>query len=272
MELGKRLREARLELGISQRQLCGDTITRNMLSKIENGSATPSLETLGYLAAALGKPVSFFLEENAVTSANQQVMAEARQAYRLQNYGEALKILEKYRRPDPVFDDERGLLLVLSRMGLAQQSLDKGRGPYARQLLESAGQDRALTSYYTAELERRRLLLLAAACPEQAAAVGAALPPEDDVLLLRGQLALEQGKYRRCIALLDACENQSLSKWHYLRGEALFALKDYRAAAEQYHAIEDADPEHSLGRLESCYREMEDYKMAYAYACKRRNP
>ena len=34
--LGQRLKEARIEAGLSQRQLCGDTITRNMLSQIES--------------------------------------------------------------------------------------------------------------------------------------------------------------------------------------------------------------------------------------------
>ena len=38
MTIGQRLKQARLEAGLSQRQLCGDTITRNMLSLIENGA------------------------------------------------------------------------------------------------------------------------------------------------------------------------------------------------------------------------------------------
>ena len=70
MELGKRIRQARLEAGLSQRQLCGEQITRNMLSQIENGSARPSMDTLRYLAAQLGKPIGYFLEEQAVTSPN----------------------------------------------------------------------------------------------------------------------------------------------------------------------------------------------------------
>ena len=60
MELGKKLRQARIEAGLSQKQLCGEEITRNMLSLIENGSAKPSMKTLQYLAGRLGKSVSFF--------------------------------------------------------------------------------------------------------------------------------------------------------------------------------------------------------------------
>ena len=69
MDLGQRLKNARLEAGLSQRQLCGDVITRNMLSQIENGSAKPSMDTLRYFSQILGKPISFFLEEDAFLSA-----------------------------------------------------------------------------------------------------------------------------------------------------------------------------------------------------------
>lgn len=65
MELGEKIRRARLEAGLSQRQLCGEEITRNMLSLIENGAAKPSVKTLRYLADQLGKPLSFFLDEAA---------------------------------------------------------------------------------------------------------------------------------------------------------------------------------------------------------------
>lgn len=65
MDLGQKLRAARLEKGLSQRQLSENLITRNMLSQIENGSAKPSLPTLQALAQRLEKPVQFFLEEGS---------------------------------------------------------------------------------------------------------------------------------------------------------------------------------------------------------------
>ena len=65
MELGEKIRRARQELGLSQRQLCGEEITRNMLSLIENGAASPSMKTLALLAERLGKPVGYFLDEDA---------------------------------------------------------------------------------------------------------------------------------------------------------------------------------------------------------------
>ena len=59
MTLGQRIAQARQEAGLSQRQLAGDAITRNMLSCLEHDTAAPSLATLRYLSERLGKPVSW---------------------------------------------------------------------------------------------------------------------------------------------------------------------------------------------------------------------
>ena len=66
MTLGQKIKAARLERGMTQKELVGDYITRNMLSKIENDSATPSVRTLEYLARALDLPTSYFLSDAAV--------------------------------------------------------------------------------------------------------------------------------------------------------------------------------------------------------------
>ena len=66
MEISQKLKQARLDAGLSQKALCGDRITRNMLSQIENGSARPSMDTLRYLAGQLGKPISYFLTLSSI--------------------------------------------------------------------------------------------------------------------------------------------------------------------------------------------------------------
>ena len=109
-QLGEKLKQARLEAGLSQRQLCGDTITRNMLSQIENGSARPSMDSLAYFAQRLGKPISFFLEESPIELPNQGVMEQARAASGVHR----LKVLEQYQSPDAVYDPERWLLEMLA--------------------------------------------------------------------------------------------------------------------------------------------------------------
>ena len=73
-----------------------------MLSRIENGAAQPSMRTLQYLAGRLDKPVSFFLEDQAVVSSNRQVMESARQLYDLGQFAQAMALLGNYAGPDPV--------------------------------------------------------------------------------------------------------------------------------------------------------------------------
>lgn len=263
MELGKRLKEARLALGLSQRQLCGDEITRNMLSQIENGSARPSMDTLRYLAARLGKPVSFFLEEETVTSPNQVLMAAAREACRASDWQRVLEELTHYRGRDPLFDEEAVLLRYLALLGTAEAALAEGRKPYAAALLEQAGELDGL--YLTAAMQRCRGLLLA-----RAAGRVDALPSMDEELRLRAKAAWQAGDHRRCAALLDSAEDREDPEWNLLRGRVSAAEGDHAAAARYLHAAESAYPAETAPLLETCYREQEDYKMAYFYACKQR--
>lgn len=253
MDIGTRLRQARLEMGLSQRELCGEEITRNMLSLIENGSARPSMDTLVYLAGRLNRPVAYFLEEPAV-SPNALCMEKARELYARDACSEAAAALEAYQAPDSSLDDEYGLLKTLILLRLAEKSPD--RPGYVLELLQRAAEQKSI--YLTAELERRRLLLLAQVSREPVT-----LPAEDLPLLLRAKTALREGKAERCMTLLEACESQKGEQWRYLRGEAAFALGDYALAADSY-------PEHCFRELEACYRNLGDYKMAYEYACRQR--
>jgi len=270
MELGQRLRQARLEAGLSQRQLCGDEITRNMLSRIENGAAKPSMNTLQYLAQQLGKTVSFFLEEETVTSPNQAVMRRARQLFEAGDYQSAAEAMAPYQAPDEIFDREKYLLEALNAMALAETALEQGKQIYAAQLLESAAEAGKKTAYYSPELEKRRLVLMGRTGTKKAANLVSHLLSEDESLLLRAKAALESKDFDRCAAYLEAAEDKSGAKWNRLRGECYFARKQYAPAAECFRVAEAEYPRTSVARLEECYRELEDYKLAYEYACKGR--
>lgn len=59
--IGKKIKKVREELGLSQRQLAGEEMTRAYISLIENGRAIPSDKTLRIIANRLHKPTSYFL-------------------------------------------------------------------------------------------------------------------------------------------------------------------------------------------------------------------
>ena len=256
MNLAEKLKAARLEAGLSQRQLCGDTITRNMLSQIENGSARPSMATLQYLAQRLGKPVSYFLEEQAVVSPNLENITQARNAYGQKDYAQTLVVLEAFKEPDEAFGEEKKLLQYLAHLGMAWQALSEGKNPYAKKLLQQAGETQGM--YITKELERSRQLLLGMAGET------AALDEDDAILVLAKQAASPE----RALELLQAVERKDTAQWNFLRAEALFSLGQYGEAATCFENAEQTQA--VFARLEACYRELGDYKKAYEYACKQK--
>lgn len=261
MELGEKLRQARLEAGQSQRQLCGETITRNMLSQIEHGAARPSMETLKVLAARLGKPVSYFLDEDVVASPNQEIMESARRRYDAGDFAGTLDVLEGFQVPDEIFHREAALLTALARLGWAEELLETHRRPYAREILE-----KTITAdlYCEKELEHRRLLLLCRLRETD-------LPSLDGELLIRAENALRAGNIRQAGHLLDAAEDRENVRWNFLRGQVSLAEKNFEAAARQFGTAEEIYPEQVIPCLEQCYRELGDYKRAYEYACKGRD-
>ena len=54
MNIGEKIKELRVRRRMTQADLAGDTVSRNMVSLIENGRATPSVQTLEEIAAKYG--------------------------------------------------------------------------------------------------------------------------------------------------------------------------------------------------------------------------
>lgn len=256
MTIGEKIRLARQSMGLSQRQLCGEKITRNMLSQIENGSARPSMDTLSYLAAQLGKPVSFFLDEEAVVSPNADRMAAAHTAFAAHSYAEVMDLLAAYVKPDPVFDAEAGHLENCSLLALARQALDRGRTPLAMQLLDRIDPE----NLYFGPVLHREMQLLAGTLPDA----------DDRELLLRAENALKKEDPTRAIAYLNAAEDRESSRWNLRMGQAYFAQKDFKNATPCLQKAEKADPKTCLTALETCFRELGDFENAYRCACRLR--
>lgn len=258
MQIGQKIKQARLEAGLSQRQLCGQRLTRNMLSLIENGSARPSMDTLRYFAKALGKPVGWFLEEET-RSSNQLAVEQARACWQRGDGAGALQALEAYKAPDEQWDAEQGLVSYLSHLTLAQQALEEGRTPYACHLLEQA--EKLKSPYITHQVRQNGQLLLARA--GRPAALNC-----DAVLLAQAQCELPSDP-QRSRELLQAAQDKNAAQWLWLAGQAEYALQNFSAAVGYLTPVEAVYPE-AVSLLEVCYRELGDFKKAYEYACKGR--
>ena len=288
MTLGQKIKEARLERKMTQADVVGDYITRNMLSKIENGSATPSVKTLEYIAAALNLPAGYFISDAENEPAG---IVAAREAYTEGRYLDALDIISEMDLPRSQNEEEAGLLQVKCCTKYALELYNSGNIEDARAYAREAIKHNAGSFYYDleSELECYRLLMLWAvrsdrneysayeekylgllrdsgfgesyaaiaalrrASEEGARAAAESLPAEEPV----------GGWARACMKLI--------------RARALMEEKKYAEAAEVLSGAEK-DVDGSADKLllsdiytalELCYKELEDYKQAYICATKR---
>ncbi len=249
MTMGQRILMARQAAGLSQRELAGGEITRNMLSALEHDAANPSVATLRYLAGRLGRPVSYFLGEES--TAGLPVLREARAAYQAGEFRRCRELLTP--EPEEALAGEWLLLRDLAWLREAEAAVAGDRLPYARELLNRwAPQSPLLGPEWEAKVQ-----LLRARC-----ALPAKLASETS-LLLRAEAALGEGKPADGLRYLLALDERD-GDWFVLAGRCRYALGQFREAAEAFHRAEHTQ---DLRReLEDCYRELGDFKMAYYYA------
>ena len=162
MTLGQKIKSARLERGLTQKELVGDAITRNMLSKIEHDAAAPSVRTLEYLAKALDLPAGYFLGGSGLSDGSvPDGLDGARAAYREGRWSDCLAALAADKQAGS--SDEGYLLHALAGASAAAQALDQGDYAAARELAESAQYYNQEGMYRSHALDLRISLILARA-------------------------------------------------------------------------------------------------------------
>lgn len=137
MTIGEKLRELRLSQKITQSELCGEVITRNMLSRIENGAALPSLPTLQYLSAKLGVSAGYFLDDSEEILPYRKIhlIPKIKSLYRMGDFGTCLALCNQLDS-----DDEAGLITAecLLNLGIRlfrEEKLHSAEGFFERTVI-----------------------------------------------------------------------------------------------------------------------------------------
>lgn len=111
MNLGEKLKQLRSLRGITQKELAGDFLTRNMLSQIERGVAFPSYATIALLSEKLRIDPSYFFESSFSLEHYEVLSAlpEIKHCFSEGQYSLCLRLAESFQNID---NDE--LLWILS--------------------------------------------------------------------------------------------------------------------------------------------------------------
>lgn len=282
MTLGQKIRQARVDKGLTQKELVGDHITRNMLSKIENDSATPSVRTLEYLAGRLGLSASYLMSDLTLSDGTSpDGLDEMRAAYREKRYDDCIFLLENSHTAGTT--DEGYLLRALADLSAARQAIASADYLKAKEHADSADYYNKQGLYYSAEIDAEMSLILAECA-------NALSPSEFDENALefrravnsisfshRFELAKAENLIRTgdpdsalCIleALPISTDLKLSAKKQYLLGSIAMVSENWDSAREYLEAAENAglsSPE-LYSALETCFKELENYKMAYHYA------
>lgn len=124
MTFGEKIKKLRTDKLMSQSELAGSEITRNMLSQIENGTAMPSLHTATYLATRLNVPLGFLLasEEDEAIYLKHTSIEDIKKAYISRNFELCYGICKNCNWRD----DELTLILAESSLRVGAEYFAKG--------------------------------------------------------------------------------------------------------------------------------------------------
>ena len=271
MTLGERIKQARIERGMTQSELAGEVITRNMLSRIETGDAQPSLDTLMYIAKRLGIPAGFLLldKDDALLSVYEDEVAVARLLFGDAKYKECIARLDGISHKN----DEIHLLYAYSHFYIALDYFKGGSMKSAARNFSSALDYAEKTVYDTSKIECSSLLYLAV-CDNINLPL---LNFDKEKYLALAYDTVHYDFYKYLTQDTDHIyENQQYQE--HITVKRLIKERKYEDAIAILSSIEDN--KHSYppnaylmisvyADLEICYKNLLDFEHAYKYSSKR---
>ena len=270
MTLGEKIKKARREKKMTQEELCHGKITRNMLSAIECNKASPSLETIKYIATRLSLPVSYLLsdDDNLFMYAKQAEMRYIKGAYKAKNYTACIEHIRKL----PDTDDELEFLLASSYFELGKALLLRGSVASAGKNLMLAKEHSEKTVYDTEKIKNLLPLYTALATNIQAPLLE--LDVENYQKNLDEVFDVEFFKY----VLHDAEYSYTNDVFmRHIKAKRFIRERRYQDAISILREIVE-NKAHTYNAyvvfgvyadLETCYKQLMDFENAYRYSSKR---
>lgn len=267
------MKELRKAKGLTQSDLVGEEITRNMLSRIESDKALPSLPTLLFLAERLGVSPGYLLEENRALFDDKKarVLPKMKAAYIRGNYKEVLRL---YERDLGDGDDEVFYLLADASRGYAEELLHKGKMISAEKTASNGLSYAEKTAYGSVHLKASLSLILAILSNIQSPKYEVARLPYP---AMRAE-ALPDDLYRYILESSEPHDYQNELYKSHASAKKMMTEGRYADALHALEALENrrAEKDFSVfvlfriyGDIEACHKELRNYEAAYRYSSKR---
>lgn len=277
--LGQRIKERRKELGLTQNAVCGDYITRNMLSSIENGSAKPSLDTLIYISDKLNIPSEYFMSRDSKTAAlykRIETIDNIRTLFESRQYNKCLELCYSMN----IDDSEICLIAAESELKLSIECLSNSKLISAEEHMVKC-EIFADKCIYNSERIKATVLFLRRLIdcvrenryPDMSVFnEKRAILVDEEFIIFVYTLALSKDKNDILKTSVDAVTNPIYKS--YLTAEHYIAGSEFELAKQYLHNIITSNPGFftkyfTIRNLELCYKETDDYKSAYDFAKKR---
>lgn len=160
IELGKRIKEARLAKKMTQSELVGDFITRNMLSRIESGNAYPSVKTLEYLANRLELPAGILMSDDPddKDDSPSDSLIKLKDLFMSEKYEEASTVAELLFYSD--FSDEAYAIYSKCQLALATKKMTNNQFYDATTYAKAARDSSQKGIYSSYETQTEAMLIL----------------------------------------------------------------------------------------------------------------
>jgi len=276
MSIGKKIKTLRTDKMMTQSELAGNEITRNMLSRIENEAAQPSLDTVRYLAARLNVSPSYLLAEGAdeYMYIKRREIEDIKRAYLSGEYRICRDMCLNSSVPE---DDEIKLILAEATLEIAIEEFNRGNLKMACEIFDSCISECSGTIYETS-------LFVAKVCAyfRYMSKISASLYSES--IDESETFALPAFSDAFCSYALKFCEDEyeeskSLTRnqndvfGKHLKAIECMNVGDFKEAYNLLKEIinsSDAIPEPTLYFVykdyEICCKDCGDYKDAYEYS------
>ncbi len=271
MTLGEKIKQERKKKNLTQEALAGTKITRNMLSAIEHDKASPSLDTLRYIAEVLDLPLPYLLstEDNLLFYQKSEKIKDIRAAFGTEKYKKCIDIISSMSGSD----DELAYIASVCYFKLGKESILNGSLITGAKYLQLSKDFAQKTVYDTSYEELLTTLFLAVAQNIKTPLLDLDIKSYEEGL----NKICEIDFYKFIMQDKDHQFTNKIFSKHLAAkqlikdmklNEALLLLKELEAekSAKNYNSYWVLT---LYTDIESCYRQLRDFESAYRYAVKR---